>query len=145
MRLFGGKRRPKYIRLGVLGFFLALSGCAFTTAQVPIDNSTFQGRYLFKSQGINVTVSPTGPFFEAGIVFADGKGNYTVLSTENASGTLPQNGTPQLGTYPLNAQGAGTMRTASDAANFYISTDGRHAYVVSTESYATWLVELTRE
>jgi hypothetical protein len=125
---------------------LTLGGCAFSSAQVPIDNSTFQGRYLFKSQGVNITTSPTGPFFEAGICIADGKGHYTVISTENASGELLQDNTPQLqGDYSLNSQGAGTMRTANDTANFYISADGNHAYVVSTESYATWLVELTRE
>lgn len=125
---------------------LSLGGCAFTSAQAPMDLSTFQGRYLFKSQGVNISVSPNGPFFEAGICIADGKGHYTVISTENASGELLQDGTPQLqGTYSLNAQGAGTMRTANDTANFYISTDGNHAYVVSTENYSTWLVELTRE
>jgi hypothetical protein len=125
---------------------LSLGGCAFSLAQAPIDLSTFQGRYLFKSQGVNISVSPNGPFFEAGICIADGKGHYTVISTENASGQLLQDNTAQLqGTYSLDAQGVGTMRTANDTANFYISADGNHAYVVSTENYATWLVELTRE
>ena len=125
---------------------LGLGGCAYTSAQAAIDNSTFNGRYLFKSQGVNISASPTGPFFEAGICIADGKGHYTVISTENASGELPQNNTPQLqGTYSLDAQGVGTMRTENDTSNFYISADGNHAYVVSTENYSTWLVELTRE
>lgn len=123
----------------------SVCGCAFSKAQTQIDDSTFQGRYLFKSEGQLITTSPVGPFFEAGIVIADGQGHYTVISTENASGQLPQNGTVQGGTYTLNAQGAGTMRTPADSANFYISADGSHAYVISTESYATWLVELTRE
>lgn len=95
---------------------------------------------------MNISVSPNGPFFEAGICIADGKGHYTVISTENAFGDLLQDNTPQLqGTYSLNSQGIGTMSTANDTANFYISADGNHAYVVSTENYATWLVELTRE
>lgn len=125
---------------------LGLGGCAFSSAQSPIDNSTFNGRYLFKSQGENVTASPPGPFFEAGICIADGKGHYTVISTENASGEMIHDNAAQLqGTYSLDAQGAGTMRTANDTSNFYISADGNHAYVVSTENYSTWLVELTRE
>ena len=93
-----------------------------------------------------VTMSPAGPFFEAGIVNADGQGHYTVISTENASGQLLLNNTAQIdGTYSLNSQGIGTMHTASDTSNFYTSADGSHAYVVSTDSSSTWLVELTRE
>jgi hypothetical protein len=135
-----------FLLLTTMSMFFVLCGCAFTSAQTPIDNTTFQGRYLFKSKGMNITASPPGPFFEAGIVYADGQGHYTVVSTENASGQLLHNASPQPdGTYSLNSQGVGTMRTASDTATFYISADGSHAYVVSTESYATWLVELTRQ
>lgn len=137
---------PRGFLLLIISLVFALCGCAFTSAQTPIDNTTFQGRYLFKSEGMNITASPVGPFFEAGIVYADGQGHYTVVSTENASGQLLHNASPQPdGTYSLNSQGVGTMRTASDTSTFYISADGSHAYVVSTESYATWLVELTRQ
>lgn len=140
------KTQTHYLLLMMAGICLALCGCAFSSAQTTIDNTTFQGRYLFKSQGVNITASPPGPFFEAGIVYADGQGHYTVVSTENASGQLLHNVSPQPdGTYSLNSQGIGTMRTASDTSAFYISADGSHAYVVSTESFATWLVELTRE
>lgn len=95
---------------------------------------------------MNISVSPAEPFFEAEICIAGGKGHYTVISTENASGQLLQDNTAQLqSTYSLDAQGIGTARMANDTANFYISADGNHAYFVSTENYATWLVELTRE
>jgi len=83
-----------YLLLMTVNICLALCGCAFTAAQTTIDNTTFQGRYLFKSQGVNITASPPGPFFEAGIVFADGQGHYTVVSTENASGQILHNVSP---------------------------------------------------
>lgn len=132
--------------LAALILFFALGGCAFSSAQASIDNSTFQGRYIFKSQGVNIANSPAGPFFEAGVCIADGQGHYTVYSTENASGQIVLNNALQIdGTYSLNSQGVGTMQTRFDTANFYISTDGSHAYVVSTDPGSTWLVELTRQ